>query len=286
MEYTVNKLAKLAGLTSRTLRYYDEIGLLQPKRTGSNGYRLYGPEEVDRLQQILFFRELGVPLDDIKRILDSKDFDGLSALQRHHRALTEKREQLDLLISNLEKTISAMKGETVMSDKEKFEGFKKKLVDDNERQYGREVREKYGDEAADSANAKVLNMTEEKYAELQRLTEELNETLKEAVREGDPASALAQKACELHKQWLCFFWNSYSKEAHIGITQMYVDDPRFTEYYEKIAPAPPYFFVTQSQFMCKKLKTDRQHTACRFFRTKIYIIPFIQSACIIHLLVL
>ena len=251
MEYTVNKLAKLAGLTSRTLRYYDEIGLLQPKRTGSNGYRLYGPEEVDRLQQILFFRELGVPLDDIKRILDSKDFDGLSALQRHHRALTEKREQLDLLISNLEKTISAMKGETVMSDKEKFEGFKKKLVDDNERQYGREVREKYGDEAADSANAKVLNMTEEKYAELQRLTEELNETLKEAVREGDPASALAQKACELHKQWLCFFWNSYSKEAHIGITQMYVDDPIFTEYYEKIAPGAAVFLRDAVAIYCK-----------------------------------
>ena len=156
-----------------------------------------------------------------------------------------------------------MKGETVMSDKEKFEGFKKKLVDDNERQYGRDVREKYGDEAADSANAKVLNMTEEKYAELQRLTEELNETLKEAVREGDPASALAQKACELHKQWLCFFWNSYSKEAHIGITQMYVDDPRFTEYYEKIAPAPPYFFVTQSQFtVSKETQKNRQAAYC------------------------
>lgn len=251
MEYTVNKLAKLAGLTTRTLRYYDQIGLLSPKRTGSNGYRLYGPEEVDRLQQILFFRELGVPLQDIKQILDSDDFDGLSALQKHLTALNERRSQLDMLISNLEKTISAMKGETTMSDKEKFEGFKKKMVEDNERQYGREVREKYGDEAADRANAKVLNMTQEKYAELQMITQELNETLKAAVKGGDPASPLAQKACELHKKWLGFYWDSYSKEAHIGITQMYVADPRFTEYYERIAPGAAAFLRDAVSIYCK-----------------------------------
>jgi len=251
MEYTVNTLAKMAGLTPRTLRYYDEIGLLSPKRTSHNGYRLYDSQEVDRLQQILFFRELGMPLEDIKRILDSENFDGLSALQKHLTALTEKRQQLEQLISNLEKTISAMKGETIMSDKEKFEGFKRKLVEDNEKQYGREVREKYGDEAADRSNAKVINMTEEKYSELQKLTEELNETLKAAVKMGDPTSPLAQRACELHKQWLCFYWDSYSKEAHIGITRMYVTDPRFTEYYEHIAPGAAEFLRDAVEIYCK-----------------------------------
>lgn len=235
MEYTINKLAKVAGVTTRTLRFYDEIGLLAPARISSNGYRIYGQKEIDRLQHILFYRELGVSLEEIKNILESKDFDGLAALESHLSALLARRKQLDLLIANVEKTISAAKGEIIMSDDEKFQGFKKKLVEENEQKYGREVREKYGNEAVDRSNAKVLGMNREQYAEYEKLTAEFHETLKAAFEQGDPAGELAQKACELHKKWLCFFWNEYSKEAHMGVTQMYVDDPRFTEYFDKIA---------------------------------------------------
>jgi DNA-binding transcriptional MerR regulator len=235
MEYTINKLAKVAGVTTRTLRFYDEIGLLAPARISSNGYRIYGKKEIDRLQYILFYRELGVSLEEIKNILESKDFDGLAALESHLSALLARRKQLDLLIANVEKTISAAKGEIIMSDDEKFQGFKKKLVEENEQKYGREVREKYGNEAVDRSNAKVLGMNREQYAEYEKLTAEFHETLKAAFEQGDPAGELAQKACELHKKWLCFFWNEYSKEAHMGVTQMYVDDPRFTEYFDKIA---------------------------------------------------
>ena len=251
MEYTVNKLAKLAGVSSRTLRYYDEIGLLSPKRISSNGYRIYGRNEVDRLQQILFYRELGVSLDEIGRIFSAKDFDGLSALQNHLTGLLERREQLELLIANVEKTIKAMKGEMIMSDKEKFEGFLKKMVDDNERLYGEEVREKYGEEAVNRSNEKVLHMSSEQYAELEKLTEELNETLKKAVEQGDPSSELAQKACDLHRRWLCFYWDKYTKEAHIGLAQMYVYDSRFTEYYEKIAPGCAAFLRDAVAIYCK-----------------------------------
>ena len=127
MEYTVSKLAELAGVSPRTLRYYDEIGLLSPTRISSNGYRIYGQKEVDRLQQILY-RELGVPLDEIGRVLTAKNFDGLSALQNHLAGLLERREQLELLIANVEKTIKAMKGEIIMTDKEKFEGFLKRWL--------------------------------------------------------------------------------------------------------------------------------------------------------------
>lgn len=236
MEYTINKLAKMAGVSTRTLRFYDESGLLTPVRISSNGYRIYGQKEVDRLQQILFYRELGVPLKEIKNILSSKDFDECSALESHLSALLARRAQLDLLIANVKKTIKAKKGEVIMSDHEKFQGFLKKLVDDNEQQYGKEIREKYGDECVDSTNAKFMNMSKEKYAELEMLTNELNKTLKEACEQGDPSSETAQKACELHKKWLCFFWSDYSKDAHIGVTQMYVNDPRFTEYYDRIVP--------------------------------------------------
>jgi len=235
MKYTINKLAKLSGISKRALRHYDEMGLLSPARSSSNGYRVYSQSEVDRLQHILFYRELGVPLDEIKHILQSKDFDGELALKNHLSQLLAKRKQLDTLIANVEKTLSAQKGEITMGNNEKFEGFIHKMVDDNEKQYGKEIREKYGDSIMDNSNAKVKGMTQEEYAKLEALSAELNETLKAAIKQGDPAGELAQKACELHKQWLCFYWDNYSKEAHIGITQMYVDDPLFTAYYDKIA---------------------------------------------------
>lgn len=251
MEYTINKLAKLAGVSTRTLRYYDELGLLTPARVSSNGYRIYGQKEIDRLQQILFYRELGVLLEEIRNILASKDFDGLSALESHLSALLARRKQLDLLVANVEKTIKAKKGEMIMSDQEKFEGFLQKLVDDNERQYGEEAREKYGDESVSRSNAKVLNMSKEQYTELEKLTSDLNGTLKAAFEQGDPAGELAQKACVLHKKWLCFYWDAYSKEAHIGVTQMYVDDSRFTAYYDKIAPGCAVFLRDAVAIYCK-----------------------------------
>ena len=236
MEYTINQLSKLAGVSARTLRWYETCGLLEPRRISSSGYRIYGQREIDRLQQILFYRELGMPLAEIGRILGAETFDALAALAEHHAALCAKRGQLDLLIANAEKSIQAMKGEISMSDKEKFEGFKEKHIADNEAQYGTEIRSKYGSEAIDRSSAKFKGMTEAEYAELEALSRELNDTLKLAFEGGNPASELAQKACELHKRWLCYYWDSYSKEAHLSVAQMYVDDPRFTEYYDKIAP--------------------------------------------------
>jgi len=123
-----------------------------------------------------------------------------------------------------------------MSDSEKFKGFINKLVDENEKKYGEEIRAKYGNETIGKSNSKIKGMTEEEYAQVEKLSEELNSKLKEALIQGDPTSALAQEVCELHKQWLLFFWDSYSKEAHKGLAQMYVDDARFTKYYDKIAP--------------------------------------------------
>jgi hypothetical protein len=143
-----------------------------------------------------------------------------------------------------------MKGETTMSDSEKFEGFKQNLIDENEKKYGEEVRAKYGSEVVDRSNAKVKGMTKEQYAEVERLSQEVNDTLKAAFEQGDPSGVLAQKACELHNNWLCYFWDGYSKEAHLNVTQMYVDDPRFTEYYDKIAPGCAVFLRDAVKVYC------------------------------------
>ena len=241
MEYTVQKLGKLAGISTRTLRYYDEIDILKPARINSSGYRIYEQAEVDRLQQILFYRELGVGLNDIKNIINEETFDGATALIEHRRKLLEKRKQLDLLIANVDKTIASKNGGIKMSNKEKFEGFKKNMIEDNEKEYGKEIREKYGDDTVNKSNKKIKGMTEEQYNEVTALESELLKTLSEAFEIGDPTGEIAQKAADLHKKWLSYYWTSYSKEAHAGLAQMYVDDERFTAYYDKEKPGTAEF---------------------------------------------
>lgn len=241
MEYTVQKLAKLTGVTSRTLRYYDEIGILKPARINSSGYRIYGQAEVDKLQQILFYRELDVDLESIKKIVNSPSFDDIKALKEHREKLLTKRDQLDLLIASVNKTLAVREGRMTMSDKEKFEAFKQKLINENEKKYGEEIRAKYGDEQIDKSNKKLKGITEAQYAEVEKLGEEVLDVLNEAFLTGDPASELAQKAADLHRQWLSYFWDRYTKEAHVGVAQMYVDDERFTAYYDKKNPGAAEF---------------------------------------------
>lgn len=233
MEYTVQALAKIAGISSRTLRYYDEIGLLRPARISTSGYRIYGQLEVDLLQQILFYKELGVDLSGIRSIVYKADFDGVAALKEHHEKLIDKKHQLERLIENVNRTINAKEGRITMNDKEKFEGFKKEIIDENEKKYGKEIREKYSDETIDKSNKKFGKMTQEEYQEVTRLNDEIMQTLKEAYMTGNPESEQAQKAAELHKRWISYYWDEYSPQAHAGLAQMYVDDERFRIYYDK-----------------------------------------------------
>ncbi|WAA10998.1 MerR family transcriptional regulator [Fervidibacillus albus] len=241
MEYTVQQLAKIAGISARTLRYYDEIDLLKPARINSSGYRIYGRREVDRLQQILFYRELGVSLERIKAIVSNPSFDKISALKEHREKLLMKRNEIDKLLTNIDNTLLEFEGGRKMTDRERFEGFKKALVEENENQYGKEAREKFGDQKVEDANKKLLNMSENDYETITELTEQINETLARALQTGDPAGDLAQKTARLHKQWLTFYWGDYSKKAHAGIADLYVEDERFKAYYEKVAPGAAQF---------------------------------------------
>ena len=251
MEYSINELSKLAGVSTRTLRYYDEIGLLSPERAKGNDYRVYGRNEVDLLQQILLFRELGVPLGEIKKIIWAKGYDRTSALQEHLYELRVKREQIEILITNVEKTIATSQGECVMNDKEKFEGFKQNMIVENEKKYGKEIREKFGNDVIDASNIKTMGLTKEQYEEAQKLSEEINSQLKIAFEDGDPSSELVQRVCALHKEWLEYFWNDYSKEAHLGLAQTYVDDVRFKKYYDDIEVGCAEFLHSALQIYCE-----------------------------------
>ncbi|KZE50613.1 MerR family transcriptional regulator [Rossellomorea marisflavi] len=233
MEYTIKKLSDLAGVSTRTLRYYDEIGLLTPSRINSSGYRIYGRVEVDRLQQIMFYREMGMELERIKLILDDPDFDSVGALKEHRSRLIEKKERLLMLIRNVDQTLEDKGGGVTMSDRKKFEGFKKRLVDINEKEYGKEIREKYGDESIDASNQQLLSMDKETYEETKHLEEQMIALLKIAHEKGDATGEEAQEAAQLHKEWITRQWGHYNREAHEGLVQMYVDDERFRSYYDK-----------------------------------------------------
>lgn len=185
--YTVHELAELSGVTVRTLHHYDDVGLVRAQRA-ANGYRLYGPAEVDRLQHALLFRECGMALADVKRLLDDPAFDVRTALSGHLRELRSRRERLDGLIASVQKTLACMEGNEPMKDEEKFEAFKQGLVEENERKHGAEVRERWGDEAADASNAKVMGMNEDQWKRTQELEAQMKDALLAAMDLGDPAA--------------------------------------------------------------------------------------------------
>ena len=139
-----------------------------------------------------------------------------------------------------------------MSEKEKFEGFKQGLIDDNERAYGREVRQAYGEAAVEASNARLKGMSEADWQHAQVLSAAVNEGIQRAMAEGDPAGEAAMEACGLHRQWLCLFWpeGQYSKQAHLALAQMYCDDERFTQYYEAIAPGAAAFLLAAMRHYC------------------------------------
>ncbi len=237
MEYTVQKLARLAGISPRTLRFYDQSGLLRPARINSSGYRIYGEAQVSRLQQILFYRELGMGLEEIGRTLDSKDFEPLAALEAHLEALLERQTQTARLIETVQRTLEQERGGRPMTDAEKFEGFKEKLIRDNEEKYGQEIREKYGEEAVAASNAKMMGMSREQYQAMEALGVELLGKLEAAVKAGeDPNREAGREAARMHRDWLGYTWGQYSPEAHKGLGDMYLADERFTAYYDKAVP--------------------------------------------------
>ena len=234
MEYSIQELSRLSGVTTRTLRWYDQIGLLKPSRVAESGYRYYGGAEVDRLQDILYYRALGVELARIKECLDDPSFDRLAALKRHLAALEAERERLEQLIRSVKDTIGAEERNEIMSDEQKFEAFKKRAVAHNEEVYGAEVRAKYGDKESDEANAAVMDLTQEQYREWTDLGREIQERLEAAVRAGlSPESEEGREICALHRRWLSFSGNRYDPARHRELAELYVTDERFTAYYDK-----------------------------------------------------
>ncbi|MBP6177199.1 MAG: MerR family transcriptional regulator, partial [Anaerolineales bacterium] len=148
--FTVKQLSKMAGVTPRTLHHYDDIGLLKPSQVGENGYRYYGEEALIKLQQILFYRELDFPLEEIRRIMGRRDFDLLGALQSHREALQKKSARLSQLLATVDNTIQHIQGEKLMSQKDLFEGFS----EEEQEKYAQEAEQMYDPETVRESNRK------------------------------------------------------------------------------------------------------------------------------------
>ena len=228
--YTVKQLSKLAGVTPRTLHHYDEIGLLKPSRVGENGYRYYGEESVLRLQQILFYRELGMPLEDIKKIMGRRDFDVLGALYSHKEALQKQVTRLNRLITTVDNTIHHLKGTTIMSEKGLFEGFS----EEQQEEYAAEAEKMYDPETVRESNRKWKSYSATKKESILAEGNAIYTDMIAAMPRG-AASPEAQAIVERWRKHMDYFWTPNLDQLQ-AIANGYNDDPRFKENFDKMHP--------------------------------------------------
>ena len=231
---TVRQLAKLAGVSVRTLHHYDQIKLLRPSARTDAGYRLYGDADALRLQQILFYRELDFPLAEIQVILDRPGFDQIEALRDHRRMLTERAERLARLLRTVDRTIAKLTGEDTMplTDEDIYEGFspeeRAKL-----KGYEAEAADHWGEMAAESGR-RVRQMTKAQWQAIQQeggaVTQRMAELMGRPVGDADVQAAIARQHAWIENFYPC------PAEIFRGLGQMYVDDPRFAANYEKMKP--------------------------------------------------
>ena len=228
--YTVKQLSKLAGITPRTLHHYDEIGLLKPSRVGDNGYRYYGEESVLRLQQILFYRELGLPLDDIKKIMGRRDFDVVGALYSHKEALQKQVTRLNRLITTVDNTIKHLKGTTIMSEKSFFEGFS----EEQQEQYAAEAEKMYDPETVRESNRKWKAYPAAKKEAILAEGSAIYTDMIASMPKG-ASSPEAQAIVERWRKHMDYFWTP-SLDQLLALANGYNDDPRFKANFDKMHP--------------------------------------------------
>jgi DNA-binding transcriptional MerR regulator len=207
MTYSIKDLATLAGISPRTLRYYDQIGLLSPGRIQTNEYREYTQNDVDILQEILFFRDLEVPLMEIKRMIQNPAFDSIHVIQDYHHELLKRRDKLNMLIETVEKTLWSRKGLIIMSNREKFAGLRAEMLRENHEKYDKEISMKYGEEAVLESNQIFSDMKPEDVEAMNRIGLEIKTLLEKAVlNREEPSGEVGLRIAKLHKKWLSYTW--------------------------------------------------------------------------------
>jgi DNA-binding transcriptional MerR regulator len=235
--YTVKQLARLSGVSVRTLHHYDEIGLLAPAHLGDNRYRYYGQAELLRLQQILLHRELGFPLQQIATLLDRPGFDRVGALRSQRERLAMEAQRYAELVRTIDRTIADLDGDTEMKDAELFKGFAPEKQAEYERwlvgRYGGDMKERI-----DVGKRKYESLPDAEKAKLQQELTTLEADLAEACRRkvATDSPALAPVLAR-HRQWIATMWGRpCPPEAYAGMADLYLAHEDFRARYEAQAP--------------------------------------------------
>jgi len=248
--YTVKQLSTLAGVSVRTLHYYDEIGLLKPSSVGGNGYRYYTDESVFRLQQILFFREMDLELLQIKKILDSPEFDLVTALQSHRQTLQQKAERLQTLVQTVDTTILHLMGEVNMSKKNIFEGFS----EEKQKQYEKEASERWG-EASVRDSAKLWNSyTDQQKEQIKQEGQQIYLDLAAKMNKGPQSSEVQTVVARWHQHLRYFYEPSF--EVLRGLGAAYNDHPDFNATFTAIHPDLPAFLQKAITYYVDVIETE------------------------------
>lgn len=241
--YSVRQLAKLAGISVRALHYYDQIGLLKPDRR-RNGYREYGRDAALCLQQILFFRELGFPLAEIREILARPDFDMREALTAHRGLLEKRVEHVKKMLATLDKTIASLKGEKDMEIKDYFEG----LTDEQVEVWRKKARERWGEKAIAESEQRILSLGKEQFTAIQKEIDGVWRAVAANMDKG-PDSPEVQDLVGKWRQWLETFGH-YTDEMALGLGRAYSADERFANFYRKYHPDMPSFWTKAIEIYC------------------------------------
>ncbi|PZH19668.1 MerR family transcriptional regulator [Streptomyces sp. NTH33] len=234
MGYTVGQVAGFAGVTVRTLHHYDDIGLLVPGERSHAGHRRYSDADLDRLQRILFYRELGFPLEEVAALLDDPEADPGAHLRRQYELLTARIEKLRRMAAAVEHAMEAQRMGINLTPEERFEVF----GDHDPERYAEEVQQRWGGtEAYRQSRRRTASYTKEDW---QRLTEEqdaIHRRMAALLDAGAPAgSQAAMDVAEEHRRFISGSYYDCAHEMHTCLAEMYVTDPRFTATYEKIRP--------------------------------------------------
>ncbi len=229
MRYTVKQLAKLAGVSARTLHYYDEIGLLKPETVGENGYRYYSRADLLRLQQILFYKELDFSLKEIGAMLGRADFDLREALAGHRAALQQRVERLLRLVETVDRTLNHLEGRYEMDDKQIFGGW----TEEKQKGYEEEIRQRYGDKAFNGV-IDWNRYTPEQKEVIQAESRAIYQGLGQAMEQGPESQAVQALIARWHNH-LRYFYEP-SLERLRGLGEMYTEDERFRQNFEQVRP--------------------------------------------------
>ncbi|MBN2300104.1 MAG: MerR family transcriptional regulator [Acholeplasmataceae bacterium] len=232
--YTITELADLANISTRTLRYYDQINLFKPARLSQSGSRIYEKNQIYQLQKIMFYKSLDIDLKIIKKLIDKTSTNELHTLKTQLQKMEDKELQIQSLIINLKQTIKSVEEHIDMKDVDRFKGFKEQKLNENDFLYQDEAIDTWGSEAYIQSKQSFSKMSEKEFSDFMKLGKKINEQLKRASDLNlDYQSRAMDDVARMHQNWITMAWGGYDAKAHLDLVNIYLKDERFKAYYDK-----------------------------------------------------